>query len=695
MKQIIHLPLFIGIAGLLLAFLPACRKNTDDLSAYRKVEQAAGVATPKLVNPDFADGTSGWQAGEGYSSAPGQGFNQTGALFYERTDPKAYALATQDIVLSPGTSYQFSAMIRCEEVQGGDERGATIAMQFFKGGKYIGGAFPSGVKGTTDWKLVEGSVTIPDEADTCQIMLYMRPELTGKAWFAKAKIEPVNRPAEAHLLSPVQERFLTDNGHFALRWDLPGDGNKEMAGKSLQSRVEIRSGDKVVKLERFPCNGLVTKGDLGSLPVGELTFRAALIDPKAKTILHEAEFPVTCVNPANIPAHAVRVDAKGRTYVDGKPFLPVGFVLGHVTPAILKDLAGSPFNCIMPYASLNLAFENTSKKGVERISEVLDACAAANIKVIFSIKELYENATWAGGRINCPPSWNGTQGEKEIVTAVIENFRNHPALLAWYTADEMSASYAPRLLERRRLVRELDPWHPTWAIHCTPQEIDSMSTVTDITGIDPYPINKIDTSDMAAVDHFASKTQAALAGDGQGLPLWVMPQAHNSGLYKMVDGRRFDRAEDREKLLAKYRAPSEEEMRSMSLLMAIQGARGFVFYSYYDQIKPAVLPDFPQRWKELCNVGALLQELRPFLYSDEKAPQLTVKTIKGKIHAAAYKTTDGKVKVLVTGNGPGESEAEITLAGTANLKSRYGKTEPLGGGAYRFKGADICSDVLE
>ena len=48
-----------------------------------------------------------------------------------------------------------------------------------------------------------------------------------------------------------------------------------------------------------------------------------------------------------------------------------------------------------------------------------------------------------------------------------------------------------------------------------------------------------------------------------------------------------------------------------------------------------------------------------------------------------------------TGSGPGASETEITVAGTANLKARYGKTESLGGGKYRFKGTDICSDVLE
>ena len=106
------------------------------------------------------------------------------------------------------------------------------------------------------------------------------------------------------------------------------------------------------------------------------------------------------------------------------------------------------------------------------------------------------------------------------------------------------------------------------------------------------------------------------------------------------------------------------------------------------------MPEFNQRWAELCRVAALLRELQPFLYSEEKAPDLIVKTTTGKVHAAAYKTADGKVKVLITGTGPGASEAEIAVAGCDNLRSRYGKTESLGGGTYRFKGTDICSDVL-
>jgi hypothetical protein len=185
------------------------------------------------------------------------------------------------------------------------------------------------------------------------------------------------------------------------------------------------------------------------------------------------------------------------------------------------------------------------------------------------------------------------------------------------------------------------------------------------------------------------QSREAMAPGTGGLPLWVVPQAHNTGLYNPSINK------DRETLLANSRAPSEEEMRSFSLLMAIKGTRGFIFYSYFDLLKPAVLPDFDRRWKELCNVGALLRELQPFLYSEETAPAVTIKTIQGKVNSAAYKTADGKVMVLITGTGPGTSEAEITVADSANLQARYGKTESLGGGTYRFKGTDICSDVLE
>ena len=672
---------------------PAIGKNPDDLAGYRKVE-APQVHVPEMINPGFADGTKGWNLGKGFRAAPGDGVNQTGALFYERTDPADYPFATQSVKLLPGAAYQVRAMVKTDGVQGADRQGASVFVQFYKAGKYLGGAFPGGVFGTSDWKEVGEKFVVPTDADRADIGLYLRKGDTGKAWFTGVVLEPEALPPGVLLLKPIQERFLTNDGKFAVNWNLAA-ATQEYAAKALETRVQVLSGDKEVRVERFPCTGLLTRGDLGSLPVGDLTLRMALLDPSAKTILHEAEFPVICMAPAEIPANAVRVDTKGRTFVDGKPYLPVGLYMGGVQREDIARIGDSPFNCVMPYGSLGMKFKDTTKQGIEATREVLDTCNSAGVKVIFSIKDLYEKATHNDGAVPNPKTWNGITGEREIVTAVVEAFRKSPALLAWYIADENGPDMAPRLIERRRLIRQLDPWHPTWAVYFKGGELFTMAGTADVLGIDPYPIHKINSNDMGYVQGLARTAKKVLGGDGGGLPLWAVPQAHLTALYQEENGRRLDRAEDREKLLANYRAPSEEEMRSMSLLMAIQGARGFVFYAYFDLLKPAVLPDFEQRWKELCNVGTLLRELQPFLYSDETAPAITVKTIQGTVNAAAYKTADGKVKVLVTGTGPGASEAEITVADTPDLKARYGKTESLGNGTYRFKGTDICSDVLE
>ena len=56
---------------------------------------------------------------------------------------------------------------------------------------------------------------------------------------------------------------------------------------------------------------------------------------------------------------------------------------------------------------------------------------------------------------------------------------------------------------------------------------------------------------------------------------------------------------------------------------------------------------------------------------------------------------NGKPKVIITSDGPGNTEAIITVPGFEKLKSRFRLTENLGGGKYRFNALDIGSDILE
>ena len=115
----------------LTSIFAACQKKTDDLAGYRKVE-APQVPAPEVINPGFADGTKGWNLGKGFRAAPGDGVNQTGALFYERTDPAEYPLATQSVKLLPGAAYRVRALVKTDGVQGADRQGASVFVQFFK-----------------------------------------------------------------------------------------------------------------------------------------------------------------------------------------------------------------------------------------------------------------------------------------------------------------------------------------------------------------------------------------------------------------------------------------------------------------------------------------------------------------------------------------------------------------------------------
>ncbi|NCA67143.1 MAG: hypothetical protein EOM87_03660 [Clostridia bacterium] len=81
--------------------------------------------------------------------------------------------------------------------------------------------------------------------------------------------------------------------------------------------------------------------------------------------------------------------------------------------------------------------------------------------------------------------------------------------------------------------------------------------------------------------------------------------------------------------------PTETQMRSMSLLMAVMGAKGFVMYSYMDLFRDK--SDFNQHWPEICRVAQTLRDLAPYLLGDAPNPTLDMKVVKGQIEAKALR----------------------------------------------------------
>lgn len=178
------------------------------------------------------------------------------------------------------------------------------------------------------------------------------------------------------------------------------------------------------------------------------------------------------------------------------------------------------------------------------------------------------------------------------------------------------------------------------------------------------------------------------------MPLWATPQLFSWG-------------GDNPDTNPKYRFPTENELRAMSLMSAIGGAKGFIFY-YYHCILYAVgktldekFSRFHPLWKIACNVAGELKELEPFLLSTASAPKVSVKNIRGVTHARAFvDETYGRIRVLISCEGPGESEAEITVDGMQSgqlneLRSKFGKTKRVNNSTYHFKGKDVDCDILQ
>ena len=99
-------------------------------------------------------------------------------------------------------------------------------------------------------------------------------------------------------------------------------------------------------------------------------------------------------------------------------------------------------------------------------------------------------------------------------------------------------------------------------------------------------------------------------------------------------------------------------------------------------------------WPRVTATAKLLRQLEPWLLSLEKAPNVTVENKTSSIVDARAFSSNGKLRILITGCGPGKAKAVITIPKHQNLKSRFGNTKALGGGKYLFNGNNISSDIL-
>ena len=658
------------IAGLAVSLSMASAFGTPieamDLSGWTNVAAEPVQMANLLPDGGFEQGAAGWSHVDGEKILVDRGgINQTGALRYSREDD-SYTLVMREVELKPGTCYRFGAMVRTKDVTG---EGAGLYMEGYSAGnKYAAGAYSRPVSGTQDWVLVEADFTTPREGDCHYIIgLYLRKNSTGTAWYDDVFVREQAPLWQLELVYPTHHTVY-DGQAMQFYSRIEGADPEQTACEKLLLQID---GAPQAELYGVDAPRLAIRPPAG--PDGNLTVRGYWLNPERREILAEKTFTVRRAARPELPDNAAMVDEEYRLIVDGKPYLPIGLYTQQLTREDIDLISDSPFNCVMPYPSPNLTFGEEERADLATITEVLDYCDDRDVKVIFSLKDMYDRYKL---------SWRPELTAEEDALLLVKKLKAHPALLAWYICDEAAVEKVPEIAARRRLVNELDPFHPTWSVYYQVKDFQCYVPAQDIFGNDPYPINFRDDKHILGVDNSTRKAESLQ------MPLWSVPQIHHTGFYNS------DWRQDPGDYFEKLRPPTETETLAMSLLEAMRGAKGFVMYSYFDLHWGPDKLQFERRWPEVCRVAGTLRKLEPFLLSTAAAPDVKVEAAKGEVYAKAFADGEGGLRVLVMSPGPGEVDAELVVEGVSGLLSERGRTYEKAPGRYRFTGLNTCCDIL-
>jgi hypothetical protein len=351
------------------------------------------------------------------------------------------------------------------------------------------------------------------------------------------------------------------------------------------------------------------------------------------------------------------VDKQPTVYIkDGAKLLRMGvplFPLGMYDAVVagednLSKLASFGFNTVINYTFGHYAYgQGNEAQAIQFARNYLDAAQRHGINVIYNLADLY------------PDEQHFPQVDKtalELATEYIVAFREHPALLAWYLADEpKQPDRIPHLLALYQLVRDLDPQHPALIVQLNPYQIllDGLYNATDIIAVDPYPVPDYP---LTTVSDWTAITQTSARNAKPG---WTVTQAYASEVYYPASppGKR---------------EPTLAEKRCMAFLALTARARGLILYSYFDQFReltydiitgaPIVVtpPEdptiLPRRFAELSAIGTEIRSLGPTLTDGQERTLGTQNAGEVRSRAVEY---GGYLWVLLA--NPSDSNSTVPL----------------------------------
>ena len=225
----------------------------------------------------------------------------------------------------------------------------------------------------------------------------------------------------------------------------------------------------------------------------------------------------------------------------------------------LAYVRSAGFSTILSYkfGPTGLPQDGSMTEPLPRVKAFLDAAHAHDLRVFYAMNGFFDFDPY-----DQPHGLNWTK-------AVVSTFKDHPAIAAWYTVDELPLQRLPDLKARRQLVRRLDPTHVTYGVLNHAPQIAQYVDVAETLGVDPYPYEgdpSLGRSNLTKALRDFEYLQGSIAHRADRASVCVSQyfgwQNYGSG--------------------ASYTLPPFAAMRSMAFASFASGCKGLLLYSYYD-----------------------------------------------------------------------------------------------------------------
>ena len=535
-----------------------------------------------IDNGDFEKFSGGrratcWKYGRGWQAVEGDGVNGSRALVCASADPESKSTSIQNVELEKGRVYSLEADIRIEgQLKGPAEKGASVYAEWYDAkGAWLGGVYTEEIK-TTDntWRHVSAmSSAIKTNAASFRVGLGLSKGCTGKVTFDNVKLSRWYNPRLQGVYTSAYRNMAADGEIEVFAALDMTDGNiSDYTGQFTWRGADglVHSAPPSTMDETFARLKLnVREIDMGRSAVIFTLFRrnGEIDDHKEVSFERVGE----------LPHRVVSLDMRRRTLVDGKPFFPLGVYGGMGAMPRLKEIG---VNTLMIY-------------GAPKRSE-LEHARTNGLMVIAGV-----NHVFAGTRL-APKEVKAEADEAKWLASYIDKVRFHPALLAWYTIDELPLTMLPRLKGRRDLMEKLDPDHPVWVCLNHPYQTRCYLPTFDVAGSDPYPVPR------DPIVCAANWTRASVQGCGGRRAVWMVPQIFSWANYNRKDGR----------------VPTREEIRNMTWQCIAEGATGLIYFKWGDLSKNGPDTTFEGRCDDFASVTTEVAAFMPFLLSDDEPQEV-------------------------------------------------------------------------